>query len=321
MMVSCKKDKVPSCIISSCENFEELPPINFFSETRYQFKFPSINPNNNNQILVNFFDNDLSDYKLIVYDISTNQNIDLVSNVKLVTRAKWSNSGRIAFDNFLNNDYQIKIVNNDGSNLMQITNPVHNIFPVWNYDGTELFYQHSPVLGVPYFFKRYSISTTITDTVLYSNGVNNGFVGMSDVNNNNQILAITGIDNKVYLAVSDIANIDLIGIIEMSPAFETFYPTGLCWSNDNIHAYITIANKGLYRINVVTKNVNHLMEFCDTKKYKNISCSSDGTYLIAERVDSELISNSSGEPTGEISQSSFVYKIDLATLNETKIEI
>lgn len=61
--------------------------------------------------------------------------------------------------------------------------------------------------------------------------------------------------------------------------------TGLCWDNTGNNVYVTIYTDGLYKINIGSKQITKLISFCDSKRYETISCSSNGKYLVAQRVD------------------------------------
>ena len=64
-----------------------------------------------------------------------------------------------------------------------------------------------------------------------------------------------------------------------------------------------------------------LIEFCDSKSYGNISCSSDGQTLLTSRTDSYKKKDSLGNPIHPIHVKASIYLIDLNTLVETKINL
>ena len=74
-------------------------------------------------------------------------------------------------------------------------------------------------------------------------------------------------------------------------------------------------------MNINNGSYTKLISFCDSKRYKSISCSPDGLKLIGERIDSYLKKDLNGNPTGQIIEKSSIYLIDLQTLKETKINL
>jgi hypothetical protein len=66
---------------------------------------------------------------------------------------------------------------------------------------------------------------------------------------------------------------------------------------------------------------SNLMGFCDTKRYKGISCTLDGKKLVAERIDSYLVRDSNGNPTGQVVENSSIYLINFETMEVTKINL
>lgn len=90
--------------------------------------------------------------------------------------------------------------------------------------------------------------------------------------------------------------------------------SGLCFDNTGLNVYISYYNDGLYKLNISTKQYNKLIAYCDSKSYGTISCSSDGRYLVGERINSTV-----NHDKGVIYQNYKINLIDLATLNETEL--
>tara|TARA_R110002072_G_scaffold298981_1_gene473758 strand:- start:10082 stop:11104 length:1023 start_codon:yes stop_codon:yes gene_type:complete len=322
VVIACRKDK-PSPVSnnSECSEFDNLPSLTYFANSRFQYQTPYFNPNNPNEFVYNYKDFDLDEYKLIKYNVQTSVKTLLAENVKIISQPKWSRKGWIAFDNVFNQNYQMWIIKDNGDSLKQLTSSIANLFPVWDAVGDDLYWQHSPVLGVPYYFFKQGLYNSIVDTVLRDGDANNGYAGYSEVSINNILLTNTFINNQSHLAISNLSQISFTSLFNVNQAFSTDYIRGLTWSNNSQTAYFTVYNDGLYQLDINTGNYTKLMVFCDSKRYTKISCSPDGTRLIGERIDSYLEKNSNGSPTGKIIENSNIYLIDLQTLKETKINL
>ena len=317
---SCKKDAMLQPNGSSgCADFpdEPVPVISWFTNERFQWKAPFFNPNNKDEFVYNYFDFELQEFKLMKYNLGTKGKTELSNNARIISQPKWSNAGWIAYDNVL--DYQLWVVKDNGDSLTQLTQSTHNLFPVWETSGIDLIWQHSPVLGIPYYLLKQNVLESSVDTIMRDGDENLGYAQYSDISVNNILLTNTFIENQSHLAYSNVENISFTSVFNIQEAFSTGSIRALTWSNNSQVAYFLF--DGIYRLDVITGNYDMLMEFCETKKYVKISCSSDGTTLIGERVDSYLGRNSEGIPTGAIVQNSSIYLIDLATMEETKIEL
>jgi len=321
-MTSCLKDKVvptPSGD-DECYSFNNLPNLTYFSNERFQYQTPFFNPNNDNEFVFNYKDFELDEYKLIKYNLQTGEKTVLAEYVKIISQPKWSRKGWIALDNVYNQNYQIWIVKDNGDSLSQLTTNIYNLFPVWDSSGDNIYWQHTPVLGIPYYFLKQNAYGTSSDTVLYPNGANSGYAAYNDVSVDNQLIAKTGIGNQNHIGITNLNNPSFVSLLNLDNS-NLVGLEGLCWSNNSQTAYFTIYKNGLYKLNINNGSYTKLIEFCDSKRYKSISCSSDGKKLIGERVDSYLVKDGEGNPTGQIMENSSIYIIDLETLQETKINL
>lgn len=328
-MLACQKDKPTPCSNDSeCFDFDwgnQSPMITWFSNERYQYKSPYFNPNNGDEFVYNFFDFELKEFILLKYNLSTNTKTKLSSNVKIISQPKWGRKGWIAFDNVYNANYQIWIIKDDGDSLKQFTSNIFNLFPVWNAKGDNLYWQHTPVLGIPYYFLKQNLYNSTIDTIMRDGDKNNGYTGYSDVSIGNKLLTNTYIGNESHLAYSEISSISFTPIFNISQEFSTDFIRCLTWSENSNTAYFTVFNNsetdGLFKLNVLTTEYTRLLPFCNSKRYIQISVSPDGTKLIGERIDSYLAKGTGGNPTGQIIENSSIYIIDLQTLKETKINL
>ncbi|MFZ1539496.1 MAG: hypothetical protein WAT23_19210, partial [Chromatiaceae bacterium] len=81
-------------------------------------------------------------------DLMTNEFAQLTSGTHQDRWPNWSTTGaRIAFASNRNGNFDLYVMNNDGSQLTQVTKTLENeITPVWSPDGNELVYVSSKIL-------------------------------------------------------------------------------------------------------------------------------------------------------------------------------
>ncbi len=317
-MVSCRKDKpIPSPMENQdCYDFPVItgPQISWFTAGRFQYKTPYFNPSNSDEFVYYYRDFLLDENKLMKYNIQTGLKTELVNNVKLISQPKWSRKGWIAFDNTL--DYQIWIVKDNGDSLTQFTTNTCNLYPAWNEAGNELLWNHTPVLGYPYFLVKQKLHSLIIDTLF------NDFTKYNDISSDNKLISNITIDGQYHIGVSNVDQVTFNSLVNLSAdSLDSF--AGLSWGNNSQSAFFSIhySNNigGLFKIDLNSQSYEKIFEFCDSKQYSRISCSADGTNLIGERIDSYL--PNPDYSAREIRQNSSIYIIDLLTLTETKIDL
>lgn len=327
-LVSCRKDETPPIDLgedSECYAFPMLLQSYYVSET-FMFKQPCFNPNNQNEFVFHFQDYSQNSFQLVKYNISTKQKTILYqsNNHKIWSQPKWNKGGWIAFTR-INSSYvdHIFIVKENGDSLKQFTTTTANYDPVWDSSGENLYWAHSPVLGVPHFFLKRSLNGLTTDTILMNTGVNQGYSTFNEISTNNLLFSKTIVNGKFCIGKTALVfppHPELTEILSLDkPNYAGL--TGLTISNNAQDAYVSFYSNGLYKLNTKNGKLTLLIPFCNSKRYETISCSADGKFLIGERVDSRLELNTDGQPTGAIIEKSSIYLIDLGTLQETKIEL
>jgi len=328
-MISCRKDKVvpaPSGV-DNCTNFENLPSLTFFTKGRFQYQTPYFNPNNLNEFVFNYKDFELEEYELVKYNIQTGVKTIIAENVNIISQPKWSRKGWVAVDNVYNQNYQLWIVKDNGDSLIQKSISGGNIFPSWDSTGEYLYWQYSPNIppAFPYYFFKQGLYSSFTDTIMRDCDINHGYAGYSDISIDNILLTNTSINNEIHFAYAPLSSLSFTSIFNNLSKFNTDFMRGVSWSNNSQIGYFTFFNNsssdGLYKININSGTCTKLLDFCNSKRYQSISCSSDGKKLLGERVDSYLVKDGSGNPTGQIVENSSIYIIDLETLKETKINL
>ena len=304
-VLSCKKDKTPPS--GECIDFK-------FAETSIVYSIvsegrcvqPCFNPNNSNEFVYYYFDVS-GNVKLKKYNILTQQNSEIVTFDKKVSgQPKWGKNGWIAFTS-LSGGYveHIYVVKENGDSLRQFTENTHNLYPFWDdSENPNLYWAYSPNLSETVLLKQ-NLNQTYPDTV-------GDYFGASDVLNMKWLHSLN--PSFGYHNLNDENPYTSDNFIHLSNFTIPFGLTGLCWFNNNSYFFFTSIKDGLYQVNSLTGQKNKLISFCDSKRYETISCSSNGKYLVAERVDSTV-----DHEQGKIFEKRKIYLINLQTLEEIEI--
>lgn len=325
-VVACRKDKpVPSLEINpECYSFTgNIPATTYYGEERFQYKAPFFNPNNPDEIVYHFRDYELNIYQLIKYNLQTSQKSILTESGKIAMQPKWSRKGWIAYTHYFGYVDHIYVIKDNGDSLRQFTYNTANMYPAWSSSGNELYWVHVPVLSGPRYFFRKSINNEVIDTILRPDDLHAGTSFYNDISFNNQLVSLTRINDNPHIAKTKLDEELFLfsSIADMENEFHSASPSGLCWSSNGKYLYMTIRGNGLYKIGSNNSSREILIPFCNSKRYESISASSNGKYLIGERVDSYLELNEQSDPTGLIIESSSIYLINLESLEETKINL
>lgn len=323
-IISCKKENDLEVVEnkSSCTplNYDDKNAIDLIYINKNQFKSPYFNPNNPSEFVYYFRGFESNKHQLIVYDLSTKQSKVITDGLISMSQPKWSVKGWIAFDNYL--DYQIWKVREDGSYLTILTNKNVNVWPVWDANGDYLMWKKSLVLAGPGYTLKSDLHQTIPDTIHY------GGMGFNHDN--------ISVDNRYFHVRREEDNTRTIGYYDLKKSemlisenynkIMDVYPhideqngfLSVTWGrvDKKEKIYFTGFADGLFEIDVLNKTVRRLIESCNSRYYKNISCSPDGKYLIAERLDGYI-----EKETGRHFENSTIWLIDLNTLEETKVEL
>lgn len=315
----CQKDNHTESPVLNCK---QAPQFIFssFTEDRFQYKSPYFNPLNGNEICYFYRDNQESIYSLVKYNFVTGVKFELVSDVRINTKAVWNTKGWIAFDKF--EDAQIWAVKEDGDSLFQVTQDIYNFFPSWSASGKQLYFRHTPTIGIPYYFVRFNFTTFEIDTLLQDGDTHNGYVVYNDIDTSNIMIAQTLFNGYHALGLFDLDKgmnqfTELLNL-EMS---EWMGLSDVTISPDGQKSYAAVTPHGIFEIDNLSGAITKIIDFCWDKKYHKISISPDGRFLVSERVDSYLDLTENGNPTGRIVRNSNIYLINLETLEETKINI
>ncbi len=327
-VLACRKDKpipefVPDIDVdddTSCYNFVETGPYLFYIvEENEQYLSPHLNPNNDNEFVYFYRNYSANKRQLIKYNMVTKHKQILVDDVLIISRPKWSKKGWIAFDSYP--DYNLWTIKDNGDSLTVFSSNTTHLHPVWDTSGDNLYWLHSTNLTFPHYYLKKGLYDSVVDTVLQDGDANIGIATYSDIKFDNKLLAITYINNKKDVAITDLNAINFTSLVGNETVFGDVKPASVCWSNTEEFVYLSYANFGLYKHNVSTGSYDRLIEYCDSKYYGSLSCSSDGQTLLVLRGDSYKKKDSLGNPVHPIHVKSSIYLIDLNTLVETKINL
>lgn len=333
-LAACRKDEPLPCIKESekpcCDDFPDMWS-SWIWESRFQYKAPYFNPNNSNEFVFYYKDWDLDKHQLVKYNLLTHQKTVLANNVKIISQPKWNSKGWIAFDNEV--DFQIWKLKENGDSLFQSTSSTFNFFPAWSSSGNKLYWQYTPVRGVPYYFLRQELNGATVDTLMRLGDAYDGYTAYNDVSVNDWLVSemVFAPSQNIHIGYADLTTSGIIfKSVVNSTQIHTQGISGMCWSHDGQSIYTSIVGStetlgpngmGLFNFNIATGAKKRILCFCDSKMYNHLSCSPDGKYLIAERVDLQLTYDPQGNLNLKIIRSSSISLIDLQTNIETQLNL
>jgi|SRR5690554_342514 len=313
-LLACRKDK-PILNHSSTNNNEWLDTlvcmdypdsIYIYSHAwgRYQYRTPYFNPNNSNEFIYSYYDYEDNIQQLIKYNLVTKQKL-ILANLGVYKQPKWGRNGWIAFSNL----HHVHVIRENGSGYRQVTNQDQNISPFWH--GDNLYWLNTNPSG-PSFTVRQNINNPSIDTVTEELGfINNAVL--------NDVILVKGgsysfngtplFNPSNFTSISGWPNNSINGLT-WHPSGEFFYTSHFFGDNKD--------ERGLFKITLSGQS-ERIMEYCQSKRYSNISCSSDGKYIIGERTARSL---EQYDPySGRLIQNSTIWLINTETMEETKIDL
>ena len=318
---SCKKENVSHFGVSEsfqCENFDwTLPPGSTFveySEDSIQCKFPTVNPENEFEIV--YMKQNLLDltFQLIKYNYLTRQKTVLVDDVLLINQPSWNSNGNIAYEVYGNKIY---IVSDNGMNNVPFAINDGNMQPCWSPDNVNLIWTHTNTSSPETMLFRRNIFTSNVDTLFQS------FGGKFTISNGNKLLISSG--NSFYSLNLNIGTSFTASDLSLITNQSLGSTVGFCWHPDGTKFYVSkffgqdYSNMGLFEIELATGSQTKILDYFDKRRYESIVCSPDGKSIIGQRVDCYQKLDNQGDFTGEVFQNSSIYKINLQTLKELKI--
>lgn len=314
---SCKKEissgKVghsPDCDEVFDMTIDEPIGVVYFTEDSVQFKYPTINPNNSDEILYHYINYNTFTFQLKKYNIKTGLNQLLVDNVMLVNAPSWSKSGKIVFEVQGN---ELFLTDEFGTDPISFGPNGLNRKPSWLGDSDIIIFRNeNPLTGELNLLAASSNGENVDTLIPYGPG---NFI----ISQNNMFLASSG-DNYYSM---DLTDFELYTNVDLTPipfSMEGGEALGMCWSSDGTKFFIA-KHTGLYEVNFPSGTYKRIIKYCSSKAYTDISASPNGKLLIVQRVDSYQKFNSNGGFTGEIVQNSSIYTFNPETGMEMKLDL
>lgn len=306
-LMACKKDD--EGIEEECREISGIDGYTKVSENS-QFRNPSCNPNNASEFVYTYHNEEIQ--LLLTYNMKTGVKTELENRAANIEQLKWGRTNWITFDQASPISKYIYIIKQNGDSLRQITTEGFSRYPVFSNTGHELIWTYRIMI-----LSQGLYQTTTPDTLSSVGGsISSGHY--SDISVNNDWLGFSG--NSLVFKYGSLND----SLLTLSPipfdnsGFGSSEIGGLCWDHTGTHFYCTITRtstrerRGIYRIGL-DGSYEKLIGFCDTKKYSTISCSPDGQFLIAERIDSRL------DDIGIVYEKSSIWQINLNTLEQERI--
>ena len=316
--ISCKKETPPEIDVELgiCDlevNYSSEPSLPVIYQEKLEYKFPYFNPNNANEIIYYFTDNDEGKNQLVKVDLVSKVSTIIANDVYPSRQIKWSKNGWIAFEERFN----IWKLQDNGSNLTSITTERTNTAPLWTESGDFLIWSYREVSSGNRAILSYEMNTNSIDTLLYDLQFFNGDLVSEDnkvytqLNKNgvNQLgyfdLTKENLTNEDFQSITSLANLNF-----EHPQGLHFISCGRGINSDKV--YISQMSDGLYEFDTKTLKARKIKDFCARMRYNSISCSPDGRHLVVGRI----ISFNEGTT---VTQRYDIALIDLNTLEETKL--
>ncbi len=324
--ISCKKDNPTTPGTGSpsteepfvCEEFDwtlpPMTPLDYIKDSK-QYRYGVYNPTNQNEIIYFYSDYDNFIHQLIKYNILTKQKQVLLDNVFLQEPPSWSASGWISFGSG-----EIYIIKDDGTGLSLFASGGINNNSRWTPDGEFLIWDHTGTSNPTTSLLKKGISQQVPDTIINPSG------GGLDISVNNTLIASSQF--SFYYLNADFSQTYSYTDFTMLPQQIMGLSKGLTWNNDGSKFYVSKFygasggdQIGLFEVNFPSGTYTKLMDFCDNRRYSTLSCSPDGKYLIAQRIDCYQQLDSEGQWNGNIVENSSIVRIYLPTMTEMKLNL
>jgi len=300
LLTSCKKDKTPFPLEPAYNDLEhgwmdeptESDFVNpqtvtpFFTNYKYQYRVPQFNPSNPDEIVYYYENSEANLQQLVKYNLKTTQKTILTNGLRIIEEPSWSSQGWIAFAHYPS--YQIYLVKDDGTGLMQFTENSANLYPAWVSDGSCLTYSYEPVLGNLRNLLKQSINLSLSDTIIHMNDPNYNHVSRDrKISRNNQMLVKMSFNNSGYYASHNLnnPNLNLHPIVDFM-TIDDYNAMFYCWSHSSEYFFLSYYSTGkIYKVRVSDGTYELFRPQYYANWIQTIDASPDGKYLVAERVD------------------------------------
>ncbi|MDD3005948.1 hypothetical protein [Flavobacterium sp.] len=269
-----------------------------------QFFYPVFNPNDPNEFIYVFENKILGLRYLLKYNFTTKQKQTLIDNIDM----SYNNEPFWSQLNFIT--YFDKKIKSDGTTILYNENQ-YGYNTNWFVTEKEVVWHKGECL------LKKNINQNIIDTLVVDiiSKVNISSKGIGLVNYGFAILF------RDLNSVSKITTLDFT----IDTTFPAGTKPGLCWHPDGTKFYVSLVtdyeNSGIYEVEYPSFKARKIVQSCDKRIYKYLSCSPTGNYLLCEGIDRDPKLDNQGNFSGEIAGKSNIYLINIQTSEEIKLDL
>jgi hypothetical protein len=297
LLFSCHKDEIECLACEPCKDYVYTTRGHVIGNniSHSQEYTPCFNPNNSDEFVyvkrVGFI------YSLVKYNIKLQKEDILLGNIQITEeQPKWGENGLILFND---RNFQLFTIKSDGKDLKLIKSKGSFYYPEWKNDSIivgHFRYEHT---SADYFASM----NTITGKL---DSIDGNYFSRAAYNNKGEYCY----HNREYLKLE--SNKKTTILIDSTYGRERI--ADCKWHPNDVDIYYSTNVTGLFKINKNTKQITQIKSGCDTRRYREISISSDGKKIIAHRVDSPQPKD---DATPE--EDAGIYLMDIDGKNEVKL--
>jgi hypothetical protein len=317
---ACKKEPGLQAGGNACEDFSLSNNFgtNLQLEADVQHEHPCFNPQNGNEFVYVYTDRTQGISQLRKHDLGTGEWQILVEKPfgtadRILGPPSWGSNGWILYHTLGWDTWKVK---DDGSVLERLTFNGNCQFPEWNSEAS-LFHSRSPDGNYRSLVRNEN--GIVVDTLLleYNGQLAGAFI--PDWSVDNRLCSFKGYcDNQdghvVYFNYDTLLTLTHL----WSSTNLVCTVKDIEWGNgENPTEIYFSTGEGLYRVDVVADNTCKLLDFCTSIGYETFSISPEGGFMLATRITTRVIDTDAW--TIEFDRD--IYRIDLATLEEMKVNL
>lgn len=294
ILAACRHEPI---IPNECEDYtlKSGPDGPIIKSRGYDFHAPCFNPANPSEFIYikDYLDsNGIPQADLRKRNLTTGEDIFLSSSF-LLNSPSWHKNGWIIFEK----DWQIYKITETGDSITQLTFSGQNYSPQWNPSGLNICLVSTKDVSYEQIYILHPNNTyeLIPSTAGYSRSV------------------WSPEENKIAYQYSNLLGYFLVDSKNQIPLADKGLITGISWfpDADNI---LWSTNKGLFKINISTRNETILKKGCRSHIYLRPTTSGDGKKILVERQDEKKVDDYT------IYRETNLYLMNSDGSNERKIE-
>ncbi len=317
----CEEDNFLRAGGGDCEDFSLSNDFgtNAQLEADVQYAHPSFNPKNSNEFVYVYVDRQQGVSQLRKHNIGSGQwmvltEMPLGTTNEILGPPSWGSNGWILYHSLGLDTWKVK---DDGTELTRLTFTSRSQWPIWN--STATLYNSGSVYDI-YTLIQDDMGQIVDTLLIDDNGQISGAL-RSDWSFDNRICTINGScdDGNARVIHFEYGSQEIL---------HSYSSTNVVCGNGGVkdiawgsgghptEIYFT-TDEGLYRVDVTTDKTCKIMHFCTSIAYETFSVAPQGAFILATRLSTRVID----EEAWTIEFDRDIYKIDLATLAETKVAL